>query len=73
MTSDIAMAANSTTNPSQLLPQELVDKCIASRIRIVMQSDKEIVGTLQDLMALALWFWKISLSLKSHHREELLN
>ena len=47
MTSGIAMAANSTTNPSQLLPQELVDKCIASRICIVMQSDKEIVGTLQ--------------------------
>ena len=47
MTSGIAMAANSTTNPSQLLPQELIDKCIASRIRIVMQSDKEIVGTLQ--------------------------
>uniref|UniRef100_A0A8D2APY8 Sm domain-containing protein n=1 Tax=Sciurus vulgaris TaxID=55149 RepID=A0A8D2APY8_SCIVU len=40
------MVANSTTNPSQLLPRELVDKCIASRIHIVMKSDKEIVGTL---------------------------
>uniref|UniRef100_A0A674HBN3 U6 snRNA-associated Sm-like protein LSm5 n=1 Tax=Taeniopygia guttata TaxID=59729 RepID=A0A674HBN3_TAEGU len=34
------------SNPSQLLPLELVDKCIGSRIHIVMKSDKEIVGTL---------------------------
>ncbi|XP_068090655.1 U6 snRNA-associated Sm-like protein LSm5 isoform X1 [Hyperolius riggenbachi] len=40
------MTANVTTNPSQLLPLELVDKCIGSRIHIVMKSDKEIVGTL---------------------------
>uniref|UniRef100_A0A8C5U2K7 U6 snRNA-associated Sm-like protein LSm5 n=1 Tax=Malurus cyaneus samueli TaxID=2593467 RepID=A0A8C5U2K7_9PASS len=33
-------------HPSQLLPLELVDKCIGSRIHIVMKSDKEIVGTL---------------------------
>uniref|UniRef100_A0A2K5KTF6 U6 snRNA-associated Sm-like protein LSm5 n=1 Tax=Cercocebus atys TaxID=9531 RepID=A0A2K5KTF6_CERAT len=39
-------AANATTNPSQLLPLELMDKCIGSRIHIVMKSDKEIVGTL---------------------------
>ncbi|CAD7681457.1 unnamed protein product [Nyctereutes procyonoides] len=29
-----------------LLPLELVDKCIGSRIHIVLKSDKEIVGTL---------------------------
>ncbi|XP_037237115.1 U6 snRNA-associated Sm-like protein LSm5 isoform X1 [Falco naumanni] len=40
------MAAPASTNPSQLLPLELVDKCIGSRIHIVMKSDKEIVGTL---------------------------
>uniref|UniRef100_A0A672GYB9 U6 snRNA-associated Sm-like protein LSm5 n=1 Tax=Salarias fasciatus TaxID=181472 RepID=A0A672GYB9_SALFA len=40
------MAAAQTTNPSQLLPLELVDKCIGSRIHIVMKTDKEIVGTL---------------------------
>ncbi|XP_031194526.1 U6 snRNA-associated Sm-like protein LSm5 [Mastomys coucha] len=40
------MAANATTNLSQLLPLELVNKCIGSRIHIVMKSDKEIVGTL---------------------------
>jgi len=31
---------------SQLLPLELVDKCIGSRIHIIMKSEKEIVGTL---------------------------
>ncbi|KAL9958836.1 hypothetical protein ACROYT_G035904 [Oculina patagonica] len=31
---------------SQLLPLELIDKCIGSRIHIVMKSDKEIVGVL---------------------------
>ncbi|NWT04371.1 LSM5 protein, partial [Mionectes macconnelli] len=40
------MAAGAVSNPSQLLPLELVDKCIGSRIHIVMKSDKEIVGTL---------------------------
>nr|XP_039319095.1 U6 snRNA-associated Sm-like protein LSm5 [Saimiri boliviensis boliviensis] len=45
-TSGVAVAANATTNPSQLLPLELVDKCIGSRIHIVMKSDKDIVGTL---------------------------
>ena len=32
--------------PSQLLPLELVDKCIGSKIHIIMKNDKEIVGTL---------------------------
>ncbi|TGZ67332.1 hypothetical protein CRM22_004875 [Opisthorchis felineus] len=31
---------------AQLLPLELVDKCIGSRIHIVMKNDKEMVGTL---------------------------
>uniref|UniRef100_A0A8C2V116 U6 snRNA-associated Sm-like protein LSm5 n=1 Tax=Chinchilla lanigera TaxID=34839 RepID=A0A8C2V116_CHILA len=39
------MTANVTTNPSQLLLLELVDKCIGSRIHIVGR-DKEIFGTL---------------------------
>jgi len=34
-------------NPSTLLPLELVDKCIGSRIHIIMKNDKELVGTLQ--------------------------
>ena len=35
------------TNPSQLLPAELVDRCVGSRIWIIMKSDKEMVGTLR--------------------------
>ncbi|KAI5651733.1 LSM domain-containing protein [Phthorimaea operculella] len=34
-------------NPNTLLPLELVDKCIGSRIHIIMKNDKEMVGTLQ--------------------------
>ncbi|PAV77225.1 hypothetical protein WR25_12779 [Diploscapter pachys] len=40
------MASSTTTNPSTLLPLELVDKCIGSRIWVIMKGDKEIVGTL---------------------------
>ena len=41
-----AAAAVSLASPAQLLPLELVDKCIGSRIHIIMRSEKEIVGTL---------------------------
>lgn len=34
------------TNPSIWLPMELVDKCIGSRIQVIMKNEKEIVGTL---------------------------
>lgn len=46
--STTASSLQNTTlaNPSQLLPLELVDKCIGSRIHIIMRNDKEIVGTL---------------------------
>ncbi|XP_060053070.1 U6 snRNA-associated Sm-like protein LSm5 [Erinaceus europaeus] len=44
-TSGVATASYATTNPFQLLPLELVDKCTGSRLHIVMKSDKEIVGT----------------------------
>ncbi|KAG8232820.1 hypothetical protein J437_LFUL014178 [Ladona fulva] len=40
------MAASVNSNPTTILPLELVDKCIGSRIHIVMKNDKEIVGTL---------------------------
>ena len=36
----------SSTTVVQLLPLELVDKCIGSRIHVIMKSDKEIVGNL---------------------------
>ena len=32
---------------SSVLPLELIDKCIGSRIWIIMKGDKEIVGTLR--------------------------
>jgi hypothetical protein len=53
-TSRVVMAASATTNPSQLLPLELVDKCVGSRTHIVMKSDREIVGTSRTW-----WFLKL--------------
>lgn len=41
------MAQGTLPNPNTLLPLELVDKCIGSRIHIIMKNDKEMVGTLQ--------------------------
>ncbi|KAI9221828.1 LSM5-like protein [Blastocladiella britannica] len=38
--------ATTTLAPSQLLPLELIDKCIGSRIWVIMKSDKEFTGTL---------------------------
>ncbi|CAG7728045.1 unnamed protein product [Allacma fusca] len=40
------MSSSTAVNPSTLLPLELVDKCIGSRIHIIMKNDKELVGTL---------------------------
>mmetsp|Transcript_4999 Transcript_4999/g.10799 ORF Transcript_4999/g.10799 Transcript_4999/m.10799 type:complete len:98 (+) Transcript_4999:59-352(+) len=34
-------------NPSHLLPSELIDRCIGSKIWVIMKGDKEIVGTLR--------------------------
>ena len=39
--------ANYQGNPSHLLPSELIDRCIGSRMWVIMKSDKEIVGTLR--------------------------
>lgn len=36
-----------TTNLSEFLPLELVDKCIGSKIWITMKGDKELYGTLR--------------------------
>ena len=40
------MSLSTAANPSSLLPLELIDKCIGSKIHIIMKNDKEIVGTL---------------------------
>jgi U6 snRNA-associated Sm-like protein LSm5 len=49
-TTQTTVSAPPTVTPSttvvQLLPLELVDKCIGSRIHVIMKSDKEIVGVL---------------------------
>lgn len=41
------MTSSTLPSPNTLLPLELVDKCIGSRIHIIMKNDKEMVGTLQ--------------------------
>ena len=38
--------APAKTNPSTLLPLELIDKCIGSRIHAILRTNKEVVGTL---------------------------
>jgi U6 snRNA-associated Sm-like protein LSm5 len=34
-------------NLSHILPLELIDKCIGSKLWIIMKGDKELVGTLR--------------------------
>jgi hypothetical protein len=38
---------NLAGNPSQILPSELIDRCVGSRVWVVMRGDKEIEGTLR--------------------------
>uniref|UniRef100_A0A1I7UEJ4 U6 snRNA-associated Sm-like protein LSm5 n=1 Tax=Caenorhabditis tropicalis TaxID=1561998 RepID=A0A1I7UEJ4_9PELO len=40
------MTTSTASNPNTLLPLELIDKCIGSKIWVIMKNDKEIVGTL---------------------------
>merc|ERR1712150_334960 len=42
----LKMTTTAPSNPNTLLPLELVDKAIGSRIHIIMKNDKEVVGTL---------------------------
>lgn len=41
------MAAPAAPAPSRLLPLELLDRCIGSKIWIIMKDEKEFVGTLR--------------------------
>ncbi len=34
-------------NPSNILPSELIDRCIGSKIWVIMKNDKELTGTLR--------------------------
>ncbi|KAK9824499.1 hypothetical protein WJX72_010865 [[Myrmecia] bisecta] len=40
-------AAYQGNNPSHIMPSELIDRCIGSKIWVVMKGDKELVGTLR--------------------------
>ena len=40
-------AKTGTSNPSLLLPSELVEKCVGSQIWVIMKGEKELVGTLR--------------------------
>ncbi len=42
-----AMSVAQTAAASKVLPLELVDKCIGSRMWVIMRSEKELVGTLR--------------------------
>ncbi|KAB5541123.1 hypothetical protein DKX38_014097 [Salix brachista] len=44
---DVEAEIMANTNPSQLLPSELIDRCIGSKIWVIMKGDKELVGTLR--------------------------
>lgn len=44
---NMSTATAGAGNSPQILPLELVDKCIGSRIWILMRGDKELVGTLR--------------------------
>lgn len=41
------MSLADTAAVSQVLPLELIDKCIGSRIWVIMRGEKELVGTLR--------------------------
>lgn len=41
-------------NPSQILPSELIDRCIGSAVWVVMRGDKELVGTLRRVLPRAI-------------------
>jgi U6 snRNA-associated Sm-like protein LSm5 len=47
LSSSTGGGGDSDTNLSQFLPLELVDKCIGSRLWIMMKGDKELVGILR--------------------------
>lgn len=42
---------------SQILPLELIDKCIGSRIWVIMKNEREFVGTLQGFDDFVSGFW----------------
>ena len=45
-----AQAAPAAAAPSRLLPLELIDKCVGSRLWVVMKNEREFVGTLRGFV-----------------------
>lgn len=43
---DLTTESSKMATPNIWLPMELIDKCIGSRIQVIMKNEKEIVGTL---------------------------
>ncbi len=39
--------APAAPNPSHLLPSELMDRCIGSKLWVILKSERELVGTLK--------------------------
>lgn len=39
-------------SPARLLPLELIDKCVGSRLWVVMKNEREYVGTLRGFVSL---------------------
>merc|ERR1739845_193502 len=39
--------APSAHNPSHLMPSELMDKCIGSKLWVILKNERELVGTLK--------------------------
>jgi len=37
----------SAHNPSHLMPSELMDKCIGSKLWVILKNERELVGTLK--------------------------
>ena len=42
-----AGASSGPTNPSHVLPAELIDKCVGSSVWVLMKGGRELVGTLR--------------------------
>ena len=45
-----AVDAQAAAAPSRLLPLELIDKCVGSRLWVVMKNEREFVGTLRGFV-----------------------
>ena len=43
----VALLSETDATMTSILPLELIDKCIGSKMWVIMKGDKEIVGTLR--------------------------